>query len=103
MDIVKDYEHLGSLRAVAAKNDISESKVKKKLISHGAYHTELGDKIEKLHKKGRTIKEIAEILNISEKTVNVYLPYQKGEYKSDNPTENAIRIRKCRNKNKESE
>ncbi len=29
MDIVKDYEHLGSLRAVAAKNDISESKVKK--------------------------------------------------------------------------
>lgn len=27
--IVNDYEHLGSLRAVAEKNNISESKVKK--------------------------------------------------------------------------
>lgn len=101
--IVDDYEILGSIRAVARKHNISESKTKKILISNGAYHTDLSYKIMRLYNKGASIKEISKLLNISEKTVNVYLPYQKGEYKSDNPTENAIRIRKCRNKNKESE
>lgn len=98
--IVSDYEELGSIRAVAAKNKISECKVKKMLISNGAYKTNLSERVLNLYNQGKTIQEIAAALKITENAVNMYLPYSKGEYNSEHPSKNALKIRKTRNKKK---
>lgn len=98
--IVNDYQHLGSIRAVAKKNNISESKVKKILISNGAYSTDLSERILGLHNQGKTAEEIEATLKITKKVINVYLPYCKGEYNSEHPTKNALNIRRTRNKKK---
>ena len=45
-------------------------------------------------------KEIAEALGITQKTVRVYLDYSKGRYALTMPSENALRIRACRERKK---
>jgi hypothetical protein len=48
---------------------------------------------------GSPIEDIALEFKMSRTAVNSYLPYEKGLYNMDNPTENAKRIRKCRGNN----
>lgn len=38
-------------------------------------------------------------LRVSKSTVSAYLPYTKGVYLGENPSSNALKIRKCRAKN----
>jgi hypothetical protein len=56
-------------------------------------HYERTDALLSLMQEGLTIEQAAEKLNISPKVANSYLPYNKGEYNSDNPSINALRIR----------
>ena len=46
-----------------------------------------------LLKYGKSLSEVAYSLGISEKVLNNYLPYSKGEYMTGNPSENALKIR----------
>lgn len=49
-----------------------------------------------MRQKGKTDDEICEILKIKKRTLDRYTPYKKGVYLSEEPTENALRIRKYR-------
>lgn len=95
-DVVRAYNSCHSLTEVAYKLGISTGKVKKILITEGAYENETLNRVRELSAAGKSTQEIAEELKISKSCVNMYLPYKKGAYGSDAPTSNALRIRKCR-------
>ena len=52
-----------------------------------------------LYEQGFSIEDIADKLGVSKSTVSGYLPYSKGVYLGENPSSNALRVRKCRAKN----
>ena len=92
-DVIKEYRRLGSLKAVAATLEISENKVRKILITENEIEYERTAQAMVLLKYGKSLSEVACSLGISEKVLNNYLPYSKGEYMSENPSENALKIR----------
>lgn len=96
--VLNIYNKTGSIKETSRICGISEQKVRKVLITKNAYSTPLSDKISSLSNRGLTPLEISKKLNISRAAVNSYMPYAKGVYNSDNPTENAQRIRKSRDK-----
>ena len=87
----KVYEKTGKLGETIQK-------CRKLLISAGVYapKTERIEHIINMYNKGKSKKEIAESLGISERYVHAVLPYEKCIYNSENRTENAKRIEKCR-------
>ena len=89
----------GSIKKVAALFRISEQKVRKVLIGAGAYESDMSIQVNDLHEQGYSVKNIAEKLRVSKSTVSAYLPYTKGVYLGENPSSNALKIRKCRAKN----
>lgn len=97
-EIVKAYEDIQSMKKVAREFGISEAKVKKILVSKRAFESETSKRVIELSVAGKSAQEIAETLSISKSCVNMYLPYKKGVYGSEDPTINARRIRKCRKK-----
>lgn len=101
--VIADYKINKSIKSAARAANISESKARKLLISEGMIHYERTDALLSLMKEGLTIEQAAEKLNISPKVANSYLPYDKGEYNINNPTLNALRIRKYREEKKGKE
>ena len=71
------------------------------MITDNAYESEKSKKIKEMYDHGMSEKEIAAIMKMKEKTVSGYLPYRKGEYNLDNPSQNAIELRQWRKKKKE--
>ncbi|MDK6688344.1 hypothetical protein QP246_02580 [Aerococcus urinae] len=96
--IVKTYQETGSLRETAEVVGVGWQKVRKILITAEVYGSRDAEDIKALYQDGFSEQEIADLLGLSISTVNSYLPYSKGEYNSDDPTINALRIRKSRNK-----
>lgn len=95
-EINKTYNKTGSLRETAKICGVNWQKVRKILITSGAYESDLSIRINKLYNSGETCKSIANSLGISIATVNSYLPYIKCIYNIDSPSKNALRIKKCR-------
>ena len=103
-DIIKAYNAEGSIRKTAALLGVSVQKVRKHLIDAGVYESDMAAQVRDLHERGYSTDEMAAALGVSRSAVSGYLPYTKGAYLSDAPSKNALRIRKCRNKeSKESE
>lgn len=100
-DIIKAYNDEGSIRKTAALLRISAQKVRKHLIDAGVYESDMAAQVRDLHERGYSTDEMAAALGVSRSTVSGYLPYTKGGYLSDTPSKNALRIRRCRNKEKE--
>lgn len=96
IDISGAYKRLLSIKAVARELKISESTVRKTLITAGLYESDTTRMIRQLADQGKTPDEIAKITSFSTSCVNANLPYTRGQYKSDNPTQNAIRIARWR-------
>lgn len=71
-------------------------KVRKLLITSGAYETPISIAINKLYSEGKTVKEIQQIMGLSSASVNAYLPYNKTVYKLEEATLTAERLRKYR-------
>lgn len=94
--VLKTYENLQSIKATAKELEISEQKVRKILLSLGAYESKTSNEIAGLLDQGYSVEEIAKILEISPSTVSGYMPYSKCIYNSETPSENALRIRKSR-------
>lgn len=95
-NVVQTYNEVGSIKKTAKEVCISEQKVRKILLDAGAFESDLAIGIRELFADGNSVKAIAEKLKLSESAVQSYLPYTKGVYMADEPTSNAIRIRKCR-------
>lgn len=74
--ICEAYEAGCSLRAVAKFFGLSAMKVRKILITGGAYSNDLAEQIGKLHRDGKSVAEIAALLKMTKANVNSYLPYE---------------------------
>lgn len=85
-EVVKKYKQCDNIRQTADEFGISFSKAKKILITMGAYSTDLSENIKLLRAKGFSDEEIMNMLKISKNVLNINSPYDKGEYKSDNPS-----------------
>lgn len=97
-DVISAYEKEGSLKKVARLYDVSEQKIRKILIDANAYESDIANKVNDMYKQGYGVQYIADKLKMSISAVSSYLPHTKGQYLADEPTENAIRIRQCRQK-----
>ncbi len=78
---VNEFSHCGNIREVARNMGISPMKIRKLLITAGAFHSEMSEEIAGLYADGLTIKDIATILNMSAASVSSYLPYNHSAYK----------------------
>lgn len=95
-EVSRYYNSGGSIKATARHFQISETKCRKILITTKDYFTPLSKEISKLLLRGLTMQEIGCVLGRSRASINSNTPYSKGEYNSAFPTENAKRIRQCR-------
>ncbi len=94
--LLNEYKVSKSIKSASRQAGISEGKARKILITEGVLHYDRTDKLLELLNNGATLEQASEQLGISPKVANNYLPYDKGEYNSDTPTINALRIKKCR-------
>lgn len=95
---IATYEQYESVKRAAYELGISAAKLKKILVSSQAFQNETSEKIQNLYNSGKSISEISEVLGLSKSCVNMYLPYTKCIYNAPSPSNNALKIRKCRAK-----
>lgn len=100
-EIIETYIKTDSLKETAKICNVNWQKVRKILITVGKYENEITQKIAELQSLGLNNDEIANLLHMSRTALNNYLPYEKGVYNIDTPSENALRIRKYRMKYKD--
>lgn len=102
-DVVAEYKKWRSIKETARRLDVSHGVVRKCLITHGMFETPLTQAVAELIDAGIPQNEIAEQLGISTSWVNINTPYERGIMITPSQTENAKRIRECRNRKKNKE
>lgn len=100
-DLVSAYKEMLHIKKVARAYNIAPSTVRKILITESVYASNMSRTVCELCAEGKTIDEIASILNIRVKTVWCYIPYTKGSYVLGQKSVNAMRISKYRAKKRE--
>lgn len=84
------------LNLLAEEFSMTPIKVRKLLITSGAYETPISVAVNKLYQEGNTAKDIQKMMGLSSASVNGYLPYHKAVYKMEEATLTAERLRKFR-------
>lgn len=97
-EMVKRYKQGTAINLISDTANTSVGKVIKILVTEGVYSSETYDTIKELRMDGIPESEIAKICGLGKSAMDMYTPYTKGVYSSDNPTDNALRIRKSREK-----
>ena len=92
--VIRLYEQGVSVKEIARRLNIGNQKSMQILVTAGLVETDES----RLQKQGKSVDEICELLGKSRKAVLPRLPYSKGQYNAEYPTINALRIRKCRDK-----
>lgn len=95
-----NYQNGVSVRALAKQMGLSPMKTRKILITGGCYATDLSTEIEALYKDGKTISQIAELLNTTPANVNSYLPYERIIYGMEERSVEADRQARYRERKK---
>lgn len=90
--VVESYEETGELKLTAEEFDMSALKIRKLLITAGAYSNDISDEVNELYVAGKTVAEIQRITGLGRSSVNGYLPYMKAVYKPEELSLNAERI-----------
>lgn len=85
-----------SIRETATQMDISRSKVRKILITMGEITSDITEKALPLLAQGKPQKEVADILGVSVATLSTYLPYGNRVFNREDKTEDAIRSKEYR-------
>ena len=98
-DVLGVYNQEKSIRATARKLEISESVVRKVLVTYRVIDTPLVHRIAELRAAGMPSKDIAELLHISGSCVDVNTPYSRGTYLNPSKTPNAVKLREWRDQN----
>ncbi len=78
--IVAEYIKTGSVKQVVKNLGTNTIKVRRVLITEGLWESETSRNVGALYYEGKSVKEIAEILCMSEKNVQSYMPYTRGAY-----------------------
>ena len=94
------YQMTGNLHETAKELGFAYAKVRKALITYGAYSTRFSDEVYYLRCKGYTTEEIAKELNTTVNRVSAWLPYEKNIYNLPDKTNEAIRSETYRKRNK---
>ena len=90
--VSESYEETWELKQTAAEFDMSPLKIRKLLITSGAYSNEISKEVNDLRAAGKSIAEIQELTGLKKSSVNGYLPYTKSIYKAEELSMNAERI-----------
>lgn len=96
--VAESYDETGELKLTAEEFEMSLLKIRKLLITAGAYSNDISNDVIYLHEKGKTMTEIQEITGLGKSSVNGYLPYTKTIYKPDELSLNAERIKVFRDR-----
>lgn len=88
------YEEADSMRGLAEELNITLLKLRKLLITAGAFTSDICAEVNELSKLGRTVPEIMKITGLSRASIHSYLPYCKGLYNAEELSVNAERCRK---------
>ncbi|MBR1765142.1 MAG: hypothetical protein IJ746_07075 [Ruminococcus sp.] len=99
--VCEAYEAGHSLRTVAKFFGLSAMKVRKILITGGAYTNDLVRQIGELHREGKSVTKIAALLNMTRANVNSYLPYEGVIYNMPERSVAADRQARYRKRKKE--
>lgn len=91
-----------TVKEIARRTKISEQKARRILITVGLWSSPRSEMIQQMYKNGKSIDEIAAKLNMSRNSVISYIPYRKGMYNAEYPSENALRIRACKERKKKA-
>lgn len=100
--ILSVYADRKSIKGVKKIVGVSDHRIRKVLTANGITINVTHKKILEMHDKGMTVSDIASTLRISESVVQSYLPPVRPIYRI-NPSVNALRIKKCREKKKNKE
>ena len=90
--VSESYEETGELKQTAAEFDMSPLKIRKLLITSGAYCNEISKEVNDLRAAGKSIADIQKLTGLKKSSVNGYLPYTKSIYKAEELSMNAERI-----------
>lgn len=90
-----EHGHM-QLKQLAEDFSMTPLKVRKLLITTGAYQTAISKSVNALFHQGKSIEEIQKLTNLSRASVQSYLPYSKTVYKMDERTLLAERLQKYR-------
>lgn len=101
-DVIAAYEKYESIKETARRLMVSESVVRKCLVSHEIVNTPITRKIAELQRQGLEQAEIARAIGMSRSCVNANTPYVRGMMIESSQTVNAQRIRKYREKKAKS-
>ena len=82
-EIIASYNKLESIGVVAKETGLSHSTIRQVLVDSGIYPSAKTKSINRLKRYGVFESEIAEIMNVSVKTVRAHLPHTKGSYACD--------------------
>ena len=88
------YEEAYSMRGLAEELNITLLKLRKLLITAGAFSSDISTEVNELRKLGKSVPEIMKITGLSRASVHSYLPYCKGLYNAEELSVNAERCRK---------
>ncbi len=91
--VAEFYAETGELKLTAEEFDMSALKIRKLLITAGAYHNELSDQVNDLYQRGKSLAEIAQITGLGRSSINGYLPYTKAIYNPEELSQNAERMK----------
>lgn len=94
-EAVVEHGHM-QLNLLAEEFSMTPIKVRKLLITSGAYETPTSAAVNKLYQEGKTVKDIQKIIGLSSASISGYLPYHKTVYKMEEATLTAERLRKFR-------
>ena len=89
--IIQLYQETASVKETAKKLGTYPIKVRRVLITEGLWHSNTSDLIGSLYASGLSVSEIAKQLFISEKNVQSYIPYSRGQYSKDQRSNEAVR------------
>lgn len=89
--IIQLYQETSSVKETAKKLGTYPIKVRRVLITEGLWNSNTSVQIGSLYARGLSVAEIAKQLFISEKNVQSYLPYSRGQYGGDNRSDEAVR------------
>lgn len=90
-DIVLTFLQTESVKETAKKCNTYPIKVRRVLITEELWESNTSRQIGNLFSNGKTVPEIAKQLFISEKNVQSYLPYTRGQYGGDERSNEALR------------
>ncbi len=97
--IIESYEETNSVKRTTEELGTSVIKVRRVLITEGLWSSPTSRKIGELIEQGMSTKEIADKLNYTEKNVQAFSPYTKGEYGRSNRSDDSLRAQNYRARN----